>query len=143
MKRFVFCIALVALLLGVSRAGYAASGNKQGAVAQKAAAPDSADFLGSEVCATCHADVVKKFENNPHSKLALEHGGHGATCVGCHAGTHPNFERSPHAKAGVGCISCHSVHEGNTEDKLLNASQPVLCYQCHADVRSEEHTSEL
>jgi DmsE family decaheme c-type cytochrome len=27
------------------------------------------------------------------------------------------------------------VHEGNTEDKLLKASRPVLCYQCHADVK--------
>ena len=47
------------------------------------------------------------------------------TCLGCHAGTHPNFQRSPHAKAGVGCTSCHSVHAGDTEAKLLKASQPA------------------
>ena len=74
MKRFLFCIALVALLTGLSRPGYAASGNKQAAAVQKAAAPDPADFVGSDVCATCHADVAKKFENNPHSKMALMHG---------------------------------------------------------------------
>jgi DmsE family decaheme c-type cytochrome len=58
-----------------------------------------------------------------------------ATCLGCHAGTHPNFLRSPHAKAGVGCTSCHSIHAGDTEDKLLKASQPKLCFQCHTDVK--------
>jgi DmsE family decaheme c-type cytochrome len=57
------------------------------------------------------------------------------TCLGCHAGAHPNFQRSPHAKAGVGCVSCHSVHTGDVEGKLLKASQPALCFQCHADVK--------
>jgi DmsE family decaheme c-type cytochrome len=58
-----------------------------------------------------------------------------AKCLSCHAGTHPNFDRSPHAKAGVSCISCHSVHASKGSEKLLKASQPALCYQCHTDVR--------
>ncbi|HEU5457349.1 MAG TPA: DmsE family decaheme c-type cytochrome [Terracidiphilus sp.] len=56
-------------------------------------------------------------------------------CLSCHAGTHPNFLRSPHAKAGVSCISCHSVHASKDEAKLLKAPQPKLCYQCHTDVK--------
>ena len=59
------------------------------------------------------------------------------SCLSCHASTHPNFERSPHAKAGLGCTSCHSVHAGDTEAKLLKASQPKLCYQCHADQKAQ------
>jgi DmsE family decaheme c-type cytochrome len=175
MKRFFLYIALIALLPGLStRAGflYAAGAKQQTAVAQKAAAPNPADYIGSDVCATCHADIAKKFGDNPHAKLALRHNGTGATCeschgpgkahvdsggdvtkikqlsklspkdldetcLGCHAGTHPNFLRSPHAKAGVSCTSCHSVHAGDTEAKLLKASQPQLCYQCHADQKAQ------
>jgi DmsE family decaheme c-type cytochrome len=170
MKRFLLCMALIALLPGVSGRAYAASGNKQAVAPKKAAAQDPADFVGSEICATCHAEVASKFANNPHSKLALLHGGTGATCeschgggkahvesggdvtkikqisklsakevdatcLGCHAGAHPNFERSPHGKAGVGCTTCHSVHTGDTEAKLLKAPQPGLCFTCHADVK--------
>jgi DmsE family decaheme c-type cytochrome len=134
------------------------------------------NFVGGEICASCHDAEAKGFGSNPHSKLALEHGNtgvtcescHGAgkahvegggdvskifnpakatakevddTCLGCHAGTHPNFERSPHAKAGVTCLSCHSIHASadvaGTTDKgqLLKASQPTLCFQCHTDVK--------
>ena len=173
MKQFLKYMVLIALLSGLSGAGYlhAASGNKKAAPAvAKAEVQNPADFVGSDVCATCHAEVAKKFGENPHSKLALLHGGTGATCeschgggkahvesggdvtkikqisklsskatdetcLGCHAGAHPNFERSPHAKAGVGCTGCHSVHSGDTEEKLLKASQPNLCFQCHADVK--------
>ena len=56
----------------MSRAGYAASGNKAKAVVADKTNP--ADLVGSDVCATCHADVAKKFSSNPHSKLALLHG---------------------------------------------------------------------
>ena len=58
-----------------------------------------------------------------------------AKCLGRHAGTHPNFDRSPHAKAGVSCISCHSVHASEDKAQLLKASQPKLCFQCHTDVK--------
>jgi len=57
------------------------------------------------------------------------------TCLGCHAGTHPNFLRSPHAKAGVSCLGCHSVHAAKTEEALLTATQPQLCFKCHSDVK--------
>jgi DmsE family decaheme c-type cytochrome len=174
MKRFAMYMAMIVLLPGVTTAGlaYAASGSKKAPAAAEVKAENPADFVGSDVCATCHAEVAKKFESNPHSKLALTHGGQGATCeschgggkahvegggdvtkikqisklsvkqvdetcLGCHAGAHPNFERSPHAKGGVGCTGCHSVHAGNTEEKLLKASQPKLCYQCHTDVKPQ------
>jgi len=56
-------------------------------------------------------------------------------CQTCHAGAHPDYARSQHAKAGVSCISCHSLHQGDTEAKLLKADEPKLCFQCHADVK--------
>jgi len=59
-----------------------------------------------------------------------------ATCLKCHSSAHPNFDRSPHAKADVGCTSCHDIH-GSKEEKLLKASQPTLCYQCHADQKAQ------
>ncbi|HUB00677.1 MAG TPA: DmsE family decaheme c-type cytochrome [Terracidiphilus sp.] len=58
-----------------------------------------------------------------------------AKCLSCHAGAHPDFERSPHAKAGVSCISCHSIHDAKTKEQLLKASQPTLCFQCHGDTK--------
>jgi len=132
---------------------------------------NSADLVGAEVCASCHEAESKGFADNPHMKLALEHGGAGVTCeschgagkahvegggdiskifdpakatttqvdemcLGCHAGTHPNFLRSPHAKAGVGCTSCHSIHASADKKQLLKAAQPMLCFQCHTDVKA-------
>jgi len=62
-----------------------------------------------------------------------------ATCLTCHAGAHPDFERSPHAKAGVSCISCHSVHNSGkapeAEASLLKEEQPKLCFSCHAETK--------
>ena len=144
------------------------------AVAKPVAPAKPGEFAGEETCALCHADVAKKFSSNPHSQLALMHGGKGvtceschgpgeahvesggdvskilqlskmptkqvdATCLGCHATSHPNFERSDHGKAGVGCTSCHSVHNSSTspgaEAKLLKVDQPKLCFSCHTDVK--------
>ncbi len=57
------------------------------------------------------------------------------TCLGCHANTHPNFLRSPHAKAGVSCLSCHSIHKAVPDTTLLVATQPTLCYSCHTSIK--------
>jgi DmsE family decaheme c-type cytochrome len=59
-----------------------------------------------------------------------------ARCLACHNEQHPDFAQSAHATSNVGCTNCHSIH-ASKEGKLLKASQPVLCYQCHAAVESE------
>jgi len=127
-------------------------------------------YVGNDTCATCHQEVSDGMANNPHGKLALQHGGQGntceschgpgqahvdgggdvtkivrfnkltptevdKTCLGCHANTHPNFLRSPHAKAGVSCLSCHSIHKSVPDTTLLVAAQPNLCYQCHSSIK--------
>jgi DmsE family decaheme c-type cytochrome len=136
------------------------------------AAPAPGDFVGQEVCATCHEDVAKGFASNPHSRLAEMHEGKGVTCeschgpgkahvdgggdvskiinpsktpakevdakcLSCHRGQHANFERTAHGENNVSCIGCHSVHHSKTEEHLLTAAQPALCFQCHADTKSE------
>jgi DmsE family decaheme c-type cytochrome len=167
--------AFLMLLLGVSIfCASASAGSKKGQNAAPgqatAAAPASSNYIGADVCAACHQNVVNGFANNPHQKMVLMHGSTGVTCenchgagkahaesggttkmfnftsastqavdskcLGCHAGAHPDFDRSPHAKAGVSCVSCHSVHKSTTTENLLKASQPALCYQCHGDVRA-------
>ena len=114
-------------------------------------------------CENCHGpgkahvegggDVSKIFNPAKHSTKEVD-----AKCETCHAASHPNFDRSPHAKAGIGCMSCHTVHGADTpqplqaskmfasvntqrsaEDKeeLLKAPQPELCYSCHADQKAQ------
>ncbi len=88
MKRFLVCLALIVLMPGLwkSRPVDAASEKKpqQATLTQRPAASNPADFVGSDTCETCHAEVAKKFSTNPHSRLALMHDGKGATCESCH-----------------------------------------------------------
>lgn len=91
-------------------------------------------------CESCHGpgkehvesggDATKIFSFTKSTATEVE-----ARCLTCHRGDHASFERSAHAEAHVTCIDCHSVHKAQFEAKLLKASQPMLCYQCHKDVR--------
>ena len=83
------------------------------------------------------------------------------TCLGCHAGReeHNNFRRGEHWRNDIGCTDCHSSHspetgrnlassnvfvsEANAQKpgfstiRLLKASEPQLCMNCHTEVKHQ------
>jgi DmsE family decaheme c-type cytochrome len=92
-------------------------------------------------CESCHGDGKAHAQSNGDaSKISnpakLSAKDADTVCLNCHVTQHPNFARSAHATANISCTSCHSIHAG-VEGKLLKASQPPLCYQCHAGIQSE------
>jgi predicted CXXCH cytochrome family protein len=101
----------------------------------------------SSMCASCHQDVQARFSMASHHPLKEgavgctschdAHGNKQATltstnslCTSCHQsvrGPHV-FEHGP---ALENCTNCHNPH-GSPIRKLLTASQPMLCLQCHS-----------
>jgi DmsE family decaheme c-type cytochrome len=60
-------------------------------------------------------------------------------CLRCHSQTlsRANIRSSAHTENDVVCTNCHSIHASPTAKFLLAKVQSELCYQCHADVRSQ------
>ena len=95
-------------------------------------------------CEACHGPGKEHVENGGDltkiirfTKLSAADASR--RCLDCHelGEEHSNFMRSEHLKNGVGCTTCHSVHEPTVERYLLKASQPQLCYGCHLNVKPD------
>jgi DmsE family decaheme c-type cytochrome len=108
----------------------------------------------TDLCATCHKNVVNKqsrFNHMPvrEGKLACSscHNVHGSanlkllkagttvdeSCTSCHA-----EKRGPyiweHAPVADSCVTCHDPH-GSNNDRMLVAKQPFICQRCHVTSR--------
>ena len=112
-------LLLVGILCSIPAFAAPAKGaNPAGAKSsQSAAAPG--DYVGQETCATCHDEVAKGFNSNPHSKLAEMHGKTGVTCEGCHGPGKAHVDgagdvtkifnpaKATAKEVDAKCLSCH------------------------------------
>lgn len=135
-------LAAAAVFL-IAGAGSVAGQTQQPAPSQPAAAGASNGYVGQAVCETCHADVARDFPDNPHSRLALEHEGHGATCESCHGPGQAHvegggdvtkifrFEKATAKQVNERCLTCHA---GAHPNFLRSPHGPagLSCISCHS-----------
>lgn len=156
MRRTLVCFSVLfisILFWGGSSLQAAPARKSQAAPAQSAVATEHApkpeDFAGSEACETCHADQVKGFGSNPHSKLALEHNGKGVSCEGCHGPGKAHvdgggditkifrFTKATPKQVDARCLGCHEGKHANFE-RSAHGEANVSCVDCHSIHKFEE-----
>jgi DmsE family decaheme c-type cytochrome len=115
----------------------------QTAVATHAQAANPADFVGSEACTTCHADIAKGFDSNPHTRIAQMHGKAGTTCEGCHGAGKAHvdsggdatkifrFTKATAAQIDDKCLGCHQGNHASFE-RSAHGEANVSCLNCHS-----------
>lgn len=60
-----------------------------------------------------------------------------AVCLSCHeSGLRMNWQGSQHQSNDVACSSCHTIHT-QKDPVLVKASQPTVCFSCHAEQRAQ------
>jgi DmsE family decaheme c-type cytochrome len=60
-------------------------------------------------------------------------------CLSCHeGGVSAHWEGSQHQINDLACTSCHSVHQAK-DPIMVKATQPVICFNCHAEQRADSH----
>ena len=105
------------------------------------------DYVGSEVCKTCHSDIWANFYRNPHyksiasGKAAPENTG----CESCHgpgqehieayggADTIGAFSRKTPEQVLDTCLRCHSqtISRSNIR-RSAHTDEEVVCVNCHS-----------
>jgi len=102
-----------------------------------------ADFVGAETCATCHEEVAKGFGDNPHNKMAQEHGKTVITCENCHGAGKAHVEgggdvskifnpqKASAKEVDATCLSCHAAAHPNFL-RSPHAKADVGCTSCHS-----------
>ena len=145
MRRLLLCMALLISLLFFWKAVRvnAAGGDKQQVATSQKAPIKPEDFLGSETCQACHEDISHKFADNPHTRLALLHGGKGVTCESCHGpgkehvegGGDPTkifrFSHVSSREADKRCLECHEGNHPNFE-RTAHGDAAIGCTSCHS-----------
>jgi DmsE family decaheme c-type cytochrome len=133
-------LAVGAIMICASATAASAPGAKPITAQAKNTAPG--DFVGAEVCATCHESEAKGFGSNPHSKLAEEHGKTGVTCESCHGAGKAHVEgggdvskifnpaKATPKEVDRLCLGCHDGQHPNFE-RSAHGEANVSCLGCH------------
>ena len=112
-------------------------------------AKPTADYVGTDVCKTCHEDLYKKnFETTPHFKTTLE-GGHG--CESCHGPGSEHvagggditkiirFASLSKQEVNKQCLSCHGENMKQRHfSSSSHANSDLSCLDCHSPHKAKE-----
>lgn len=146
MRRMLVFLGIVLLMTGLSGTGLAqrAGNGQQSTLNSKATAQgNSTDYVGSETCAGCHAEVADKLASNPHANIATEHSGPGAACESCHGPGKEHvdgggdvtkirrFDKLTSDQVNTTCLTCHAGKHANFEQSK-HAEAGVSCTSCHS-----------
>src|ERR1017187_8312254 len=116
--------ALVAIAARGAQDKPAAPAPEAAAQAQDAKPADNkpATYVGSETCQTCHEDIFKAFQKNPHHLVETDkkYGHTTQACEACHG------QGSKHADS----MSAADIRQ---PAKLAAAAADRICLSCHLD----------
>jgi DmsE family decaheme c-type cytochrome len=78
-------------------------------------------------------------ESKGPSVKAMKPADANTVCLGCHDnGRQVNWHGSVHDRRNVACISCHSVHSGQSlRANLKTLRDAETCYTCHQSIRAK------
>jgi DmsE family decaheme c-type cytochrome len=144
----VFCTFtfLVCLVMYQHPAVFAASGHsgtQNNHVQTQAAETLPGGYVGSQMCATCHAEVAHSFADNPHAKMVMMHGDKGLSCENCHGPGEAHvagggdvtkifrFDKASAQQVNARCLSCHAGAHPNFE-RSPHARAGLSCISCHS-----------
>jgi DmsE family decaheme c-type cytochrome len=112
------------------------AGAEAAAPAKKEEPPKAKEFVGAEICGTCHEDIAKGFVKDRHHAIEFNKKFEGKSCEACHGPGSIHAEsvdpKDIIRKNGAACASCH-VNQAARSNRAQagHTRNNVDCFACH------------